>query len=662
MAYIRLILYLKKGGQMDYTLLTKEEIHNFPENFKALLTKSKEKINKLTENTRDLYNEFLKPFSDIMHDIHVEFTKLSHINSVNNSRNTQEAYKKTLPLITEFYNDISLDENIYNKYVNILKNDVALNNVQRTVLEKGIRDFKFSGVHLPKKEKERVRQINLNLSELGNSFFQNVLDDTDKFSIEVEESVLTEMPESEKQAAKKGDKYIFTLQMPSYIAFMTYCSDRQLREKMYRAFMTRAPQNEKIIEEILSLRYELSQILGFSNFAELSIYEKAADSAEKVIEFQEDLSTKCRKKAENDLTELESFANEYGIKNLQSFDIMYFSEKLKKEKLNFSEEELRPYFEKNTVIDGLFTFLNKLFNIEFKWEKAELWHEKASCYKLYIDNIEKGTLFMDLEARKGKKDGAWMNDWVTKYTSSAGKEILPKAFIVANFPPSTETNPSLLRHRDVETLFHEMGHALHHLLSKVDEYFVSGVNGIEWDLVEFPSQLLENFAFEPNILKMFAKHYKTGEIIPDELINKIVENKNFQSGMSFIRQLEFGLFDMYIHMRKMSAEEVEKTLNEVRNRVAVIKPPKYTKFQNQFSHIFAGGYAAGYYSYKWAERLSANAYYDFLENNIFGNNFALRFLNEVLSLGGSANFEKVYEEFSGKKVDNESLLKLHGII
>ncbi|HCW93887.1 MAG TPA: peptidase M3 [Flexistipes sinusarabici] len=646
---------------MDYTLLNENEIENFPVNFSEKLQDAKDALENL-KNTDDLsYKNFIRPFADIVHDLHKEFTKLSHLNSVNNTNKTQEAYKKTLPMVTEFFTDVSLDGKIYQIYEKI-NSENNLSKVQKAVIEKGIRDFRLAGVHLPEKEKERVRQINLRLSELGNSFFQNILDDTDKFSMEVEESVLSEMPESEKQAAKEGDKYIFTLQMPSFIAFMTYCSDRKLREKMYKAFMTRAPKNEDIIEEILTLRYELSQILGFNNFAELSIYDKAAGTAEEVIEFQEDLAAKCKQKAQNDFAELQSFAQKYNVKNLQSYDLMYFSEKLKKEKLNFNEEELRPYFEKNAVIEGLFTFLQKLFNIEFKPEKAVLWHKKARCYKLYIDGVEQGTLFMDLEARKGKKDGAWMNDWVTKYTNSAGEKILPKAFIVANFPPSTETNPSLLRHRDVETLFHEMGHALHHLLSNVDEYFVSGVNGIEWDLVEFPSQLLENFAFEPEILKMFARHYKTGEIIPEKLICKIVDNKNFHSGMGFVRQLEFGLFDMYIHMRKMSAEGVEKTLDEVRDRVAVIKPPEYTKFQNQFAHIFAGGYAAGYYSYKWAERLSANAFYDFVNNNIFDNGFAQKFLDEVLSLGGSANFEDVYEKFSGKKIDNESLLKLHGII
>ncbi|MEC9492620.1 M3 family metallopeptidase [Flexistipes sp.] len=646
---------------MDYTLLNENEIESFPVNFNKKLQNAKNALENL-KNTDDLsYKNFIRPFADIVHDLHKEFTKLSHLNSVNNTNKTQEAYKKTLPMVTEFFTDVSLDSKIYQIYEKI-NSENNLSKVQKVVLEKGIKDFRLAGVHLPEKEKKRVRQINLRLSELGNSFFQNILDDTDKFSLEAEESVLSEMPESEKQAAKKGDKYIFTLQMPSFIAFMTYCSDRKLREKMYRAFMTRAPKNEEIIEDILTLRYELSQILGFNNYAELSIYDKAADTAEEVIGFQEDLVAKCRQKAENDFTELQSFAQKYNVKNLQSYDLMYFSEKLKKEKLNFSEEELRPYFEKNAVIEGLFTFLQKLFNIEFKPEKAVLWHEKARCYKLYIDGVEQGTLFMDIEARKGKKDGAWMNDWMTKYITNSGDVVLPKAFVVANFPPSSENSPSLLRHRDVETLFHETGHALHHLLSNVKEFFVSGVNGIEWDLVEFPSQLLENFAFEPEILKMFARHYKTGEIIPEKLIEKIVDNKNFHSGMGFVRHLEFGLFDMYIHMRKMSAEEVEKTLDEVRDRVAVIKPPEYTKFQNQFAHIFAGGYAAGYYSYKWAERLSANAFYDFVNNNIFDNGFAQKFLDEVLSLGGSANFENVYEKFSGKEIDNESLLKLHGII
>lgn len=646
---------------MNYRLLNDKEIEGFPKFFSEKLKEAEKEIEKLKNIENPTYKSFITPFADTVHYLHKEFTKLSHINAVNNTTKTQEAYKKTLPLITEFFTNISLDEKIYELYEKINSED-KLNHSQQKVLEKGIRDFKLAGVHLPEDEKARVKGINLRLSELGNSFFQNILDDTDKFSIEVEKSVLKEMPESEKKVAEKDEKYVFTLQMPSFIAFMTYCSDRELREKMYKAYMTRAPQNEDIIEEILELRYELSKILGFKSYAELSLFDKAAESPEEVIKFQEDLASKCQLKAEKDFSELKSFACKYEIEDIKPFDLMYFSEKMKKEKLNFSEEELRPYFELNAVVEGLFTFLHKLFNIEFKQKDVDLWHESARCYDLFVNGEKQGELFLDLESRKGKKDGAWMNDWTTKYITGDNNITLPRSFVVANFPPASSNNPSLLRHRDVETLFHETGHALHHLLSSVKEYFVSGVNGIEWDLVEFPSQLLENFAFEPAILKMFARHYKTGKIIPDKLVDKIVDNKNFHSGMGFVRQLEFGLFDMYIHMRKMSAEEVEKTLDEVRNRIAVIKPPEYTKFQNQFAHIFAGGYAAGYYSYKWAERLSANAFYDFLENNIFDNGFSEKFLENVLSLGGSANFEEVYENFSGRKTDNESLLKLHGIV
>ena len=647
---------------MDFRLIEEKEILRFPQYFSEKIEGAKKEIDKLLNNKDYNYNSFIKPLGDILHNIEEEFTKISHLNSVNNSQDTQEAYRNCIPLITDFINNISLNKDIYNRYVEILQRDKSINSEQKIVLEKGIRDFKLSGVHLEDDKKKRIKDINLKINELGNAYFQNILDDTNKFSIEVDEDVLGEMPQSEKKAHQKEKKFVFGLQMPSYISFMTYCIDRDLREKMYKAYMTRALQNEKIIEEILSLRYEKANILGFNNFAEYSIASKAAKSVDTVIDFLNSMSEPSKDKAKEELSMFENFATKYGIDKLESYDLMFITEKYRKEVLNFSDEELRPYFEKNRVIQGLFDFLNKLFDLEFEKIDALLWHEKAECFKVFYKNSDIGLLFLDLEARKGKRDGAWMDNWTTSYIDSNGKKVMPKAFIVANFPESSDNNPSFLRHRDVETLFHEMGHALHHLLSKINEYFISGVNGIEWDLVEFPSQLLENFSFERDVLIEVAEHFESKRKIPEELLIKLKKNKYLDSAMGFVRQLEFSLFDMLIHLEKtITSEEVEQILEKVRDRVNVIKPPKYTKFQNQFSHIFSGGYAAGYYSYKWAERISANAFYDFIYNGIFNKNFADKFLNEVLSLGGSKNFEEVYESFSNKRIDNNCLLKLYSI-
>ena len=647
---------------MDFRLIKEEDILKFPQYFREKVESAKAEIERLLKNKDYNYNSFIKPLVDILHNIEEEFTKISHLNSVNNSKDTQEAYKNSIPLITDFTNYISLNKDIYNRYVEILQKDKSINSEQKIVLEKGIRDFKLAGVHLKDEEKKRISEINLKINELGNTYFQNILNDTNKFTIEVDENVLGEMPQSEKKAHQKGEKFVFGLQMPSYISFMTYCTDRSLREKVYKAYMTRAPQNEEIIEDILSKRYEKAKMLDFENYAEYSIASKAAKSVKTVIDFLNSMSEKSKDKARKELNMFEEFATKYGIDKLESYDLMFITEKYRKEVLNFSDEELRPYFEKNRVIQGLFDFLNKLFDLRFEKVDAILWHDKAECFKVFYKNSDIGLLFLDLEARKGKRDGAWMDNWTTRYIDSSGKKVMPKVFVVANFPESNDDNPSLLRHRDVETLFHEMGHALHHLLSKVDEYFISGVNGIEWDLVEFPSQLLENFSFEDDIIKDFAEHFESKRRIPEELLIKLKKNKYLDSAMGFVRQLEFSLFDMLIHLeKKITSKEVEEILEEVREKVNVIKPPKYAKFQNQFSHIFAGGYAAGYYSYKWAERISANAFYDFINNGIFNKSFADKFLNEVLSLGGSKNFEEVYESFSNKKVDNNCLLKLYGI-
>ena len=438
---------------------------------------------------------------------------------------------------------------------------------------------------------------------------------------------------------------------------MTYGKNQEIREKLYKAYTTRAPQNAQIIEELLKLKFEMANLLGFKNYSEYSIASKMAPSSDKVVEFIEKLIDSSINQAKNELNELKEITDN----EIKSYDMTYYSELLKREKYDIDEEIYRPYFEQSSVINGLFEFLEKLFGLTCKQIDLSLWHEKAKAYDVYLGDTLRARIYMDLEARKHKKGGAWMHNWQTHCQDIDGNEQLASAFIVCNFPPSNQENPSLLRHDDIVTLFHEMGHTIHHLLSKVNENEVSGVNGVEWDAVEYPSQLLENFAYEPQVLKLFAKHHQTGEILPDEMIEKLIASKNFQSGLSMLRQLEFSLFDFKLHMNIYSSDEVQDLLDSIREKTALLKPPSYNKFQNGFSHIFAGGYAAGYYSYKWAEVLSADTFFQIVDEGIFGSKTAKDYLKIVLEKGGSYSMQKLFSDLMQREPDIHKLLRLNGI-
>jgi oligopeptidase A len=477
-----------------------------------------------------------------------------------------------------------------------------------------------------------------------------------------------EIPKSDLELAKFEDegktKYKFTLQMPSYIAYITYGTNREKREEIYKAYCTKAPENGKIIEEILLLKDEKSKILGFNSYSEYSLSTKMAKSDDDVINFLYELAKKGKNGAISELEEIKEFAKKDGLVDLKSYDISFYSEKLKKEKYDLDEEYYRPYFEKESVLKGFFEFLNEIFGIEFKRAITNTWDEKASAYDIYENGKLCSRIYIDLESRKDKRGGAWMNNWHSYYVDRHNKIHLPTAYIVCNFPQSTNDTKSLLRHSDVVTLFHEMGHALHHLLSKVSEPFISGIAGVAWDTVEFPSQFLEYFAYDKTVLKLFAKHYITGETLSDEAIDKIINARNFQSSLNMLRQVEFSLFDFKLHQKLYKTEdEVQGLLNELRDEISIIKPPKYNKFQNGFSHIFGGGYAAGYYSYKWAEVLSADAYYMFIESeNRFNKELALKYKKTILEKGGSEDMNKLFFQFAQREPSVDSLLKIDGII
>ena len=647
-----------------------ENFENSSKLLEELLNNSRVEVEKLLEIKNKTYKNFVLPFAEIGEKINEFITPIFHLDSVKNSKITSKVYEECLPLISKYESEISQNENIYTSFKNIQSNKKStLSNIQLKVLENEIRDFELSGCQLENNKKQRLEEIDLALGELSHKFSQNILEATNSFSLIIENfEDVKEIPKSDLELAKFEEdgktKYKFTLQMPSYIAYMTYGTSREKREELYKAYTTRAPQNGEIIEKILALKDEKVKILGFKNYASYSLATKMANSEDDVINFLEELGNKAKEKAIKELEEIKQIAKEDGIDDFRASDISFYSEKLKKAQYDIDEEYYRPYFEQNSVLNGFFTALNELFDIEFKSSNASSWDEKVKVYDILENNKTIARIYIDLEARDDKRGGAWMNNWHSYYKDSNNNINLPTAYIVGNFPQSTKDIPSLLRHSDVVTLFHEMGHALHHLLSKVEEPTVSGISGVAWDVVEFPSQFLEYFSYDRDILKLFAKHYQTGEVLDDEAISRLIKAKNFQSSMATVRQIEFALFDFKLHQKLYKTEfEIQELLNSIRDKFSVIKTPEYNKFQNSFSHIFSGGYSAGYYSYKWAEVLSADAFYMFLDSkNVLNKELGLKYKNCVLSCGGSENMDKLFFDFAQREPKIDSLLKIDGII
>ena len=648
---------------MSKFLQFKCDLDSFIDELKDILESNTKRVEELLKEENKTYSSFVKPLQMMDEKLEHFFTPLSHLNAVNNSDKTQEVYTQSLPIITEYSTKLSQNIEIYKAYKEIQKNeDTTLNYQQKRVILLNIEHFELSGAHLEEDVKKRLEEINIRKSELTNNFSQNLLNATNDYEyIITDEKDIEGLPSSEVENAKFKDndtvKYKFTLQMPSYIAYMTYGKNEKIREALYKAYVSRAPENAKIIEELLSLKSEMSKFLGFKNYVEYSLSSKMAKNEDEVLNFLHNLLKNSKAQAKKELGELQKSAP----KNLQSFDTAFYSELLKKEQYDIDEEEYRPYFEQKSVVNGMFDFLNKLFGMKFIKVEEELWHDKAFSYDVYVKDEIRARIYLDLEARESKRGGAWMHNYQTHCLNEKGEEQLASAFVVCNFPSSSDTNPSLLRHDDVVTLFHEMGHTIHHILSQVDENEVSGVNGVEWDAIEFPSQFLENFAYEPQVLKMFATHYKTGETISNTMIDKLVRSKNFLSAMGMLRQLEFSIFDLKVHNGVYNENEVQNILNSIREETALIKTPEYNKFQNGFAHIFAGGYAAGYYSYKWAEVLSADVFYSVIDEGIFESQTAQKYLDVVLNGGGAKSMQSLFYELMDRNPDTSKLLRLNGI-
>lgn len=655
---------------MSFKDFNLDNLENSKEILEKLLDEKRVLINELLNIENKTYKDFVLPFQEIGESINEFLTPIFHIDSVKNSEITTKVYEECLPIISKYETEISQNENIYLSLKDIQSNEKSiLNDIQNKVLENEIRDFELSGCNLENNKKKRLEEINLKLSELSHKFSQNLLNTTNAFEMIITDfEDVKEIPQSDLELAKFEEdgitKYKFTLQMPSYLAYITYGTNRERREEIYKAYCTKAPENGKIIEQILALKDEKVKILGFENYAQYSLATKMAKTEDDVISFLEELGNKAKKKAKEELEEIKEIALKDGITDFRSSDMAYYSEKLKKAQYDLDEEYYRPYFEQQSVLNGFFDFLHQMFNIKFTKTQTKAWDEKVKVYDLSEDGKTIARIYIDLEARKDKRGGAWMNNWHSHFRNSNGEINLPTAYIVGNFPQSTKEIPSLLRHSDVVTLFHEMGHALHHLLSKIEEPFVSGISGVAWDTVEFPSQFLEYFSYDKDVLKLFAKHYQTGEVLDDEAIDRIIKAKNFQSSLATVRQVEFALFDFKLYQKLYKTEdEIQYLLDTIREEFAAIIPPRYNKFQNGFSHIFSGGYSAGYYSYKWAEVLSADAFYMFIDSgNIFNKELGIKYRDTILSQGGSYDMDKLFFDFAKREPSIDSLLKIEGII
>jgi len=639
-------------------------LETFIDDLNTLVEKNYTTITNLLDIHDKTYTNFVHPFDFMDEEMELLFTPLSHINAVNNSEESQKVYADALSILTDYSTFVGQNLAIYDAFKEVKKNEYStLNRAQQRILDLNVLHFELAGAHLDNTLKERLAQINLRKSTLTNDFSQNVLNATNAYEKIITDSAdVIGIPQGDLDHARFEEdgttKYRFTLQMPSYISYMTYGQNRTIREELYKAYTTRAPQNAEIIDELMTLRQEMAQLLGFESYSEYSLASKMAPNTKTVLKFLNDLALTSRAQAEKEIMELHSIAGDI---ELQSYDTAYYGEILKKAQYDIDEEEYRPYFEQNSVINGMFDFLHQMFGISFVEIQVTLWDEKASAYDVYDDGELRARIYFDLEARKHKRGGAWMHNFQTHCEDTEGLIHLPSAFVVCNFPPSSSTSPSLLRHDDVVTLFHEMGHTLHHILSSVLEHGVSGVNGVEWDAVEFPSQFLESFAYEPKVLKLFAKHHKSGEILSDAMITKLIRAKNFQSALFMLRQLEFSLFDFALHSKLYQGDDIQTLLDSIRDRTSLIKPPSYNKFQNGFSHIFSGGYSAGYYSYKWAEVLSADAYYAIVDEGIFGSVLAQRYKDIVLGGGGSQSMQELFVEMMGRECETKNLLRLNGI-
>ena len=633
--------------------------------------------------TEYTWENLVEPIEDAEDRLSKAWSPVSHMNSVVNSDALREAYNACLPKLSEYSTEMGQNERLFNAYQFIANSDAyaALDTAQQKIIQNALRDFRLSGIDLDAEKKQRYKEISQELSQLASKYEENLMDATNAWSKLIrDEDDLAGLPKSAlavaRQTAESQDEegWMITLQFPSYSAVMTYADNRELRREHYEAFATRASDqgphaglydNSEIMEKTLALRHEKALLLGFNNYAELSLAKKMAEKPDDVIGFLEDLADRSWRQARKDLVELRQFAKQhYGVSDLQPWDISYYSEKMRQHYYQLSQEAVKAYFPITRVLPGLFAVVERLFGLNISEITGfDSWHPDVRFFEIHDQHGQlRGQFYTDLYARTKKRGGAWMDDCVSRKKTDDHIQT-PVAYLTCNFTPPAGNDPALLTHDEVTTLFHEFGHGLHHMLTQVDHLGVSGINGVEWDAVELPSQFMENWCWEKEALDLISGHYQTGEPLPEELFSKMLAARNFQSGMMMVRQLEFSLFDFRIHRDydPKKGDRIYQTLEQVRDMVAVIKPPKFNRFAHSFSHIFAGGYAAGYYSYKWAEVLSSDAFSLFEEKGIFDQETGSSFLANILEKGGSENAMDLFVRFRGRKPTIDALLRHNGI-
>lgn len=645
----------------------------------AVLERSRDAIAALLQQDEFTWASFGAPLEELEQLLHEAFAPGAHLHSVHNTQEWREAYEACLPKLTAYSTEMGQNPELFAAW-KALAQQPELTPEQRQTVEHSLRDFHLSGVDLEPEPKSRFAQIQQSLAELGNRFETQLLDATDGWHLHLRDaSRLTGLPDSAlaqgraKAQARGEEGYVYGLDYPSFNAIITYADDRNLREEIYQAFVTRAsdqspqnggPNNLPLMQQILALRHEEAQLLGYANFAEVSLVPKMAESPDAVEAFLLDLAQKAKPAAQAQLAELNAFAAEHGASTpLAAWDMAYWAEKHKESTLGLSDEKLRPYFALPRVLEGLFAVANKLFGVQVRPVDIPLWHGDAQAFAVDDESGQQiAWFYTDLYAREKKRGGAWMGDCASLYTGTHGSR-LPIATLTCNFRAPVGDQPALLTHDEVLTLFHEFGHGLHHMLTEVDLPSVGGINGVPWDAVELPSQFLENWCWEREALDLFARHIDSGEPLPEAMLDQLQRSRSYNAGLATLRQIEFALFDLRLHRDYQGGSEVDVTavLDQVRAEVAVARPPAYNRFANSFSHIFAGGYAAGYYSYKWAEVLSADAFGAFKEEGLFNPATGARFRDSILRRGGSEDAAVLYQRFRGREPHIDALLAQDGL-
>jgi oligopeptidase A len=647
-----------------------------------LLDRNRRRIASLADDAAEpTWENFAGPLEDANEQLHRAWGQVSHLNAVMNSPALRDAYNSVLPRITQYHTELGQHEGLYRRFKTLRASPAfaGLSAAQQKIIDNELRDFRLGGAELPAAKKQRYTEICDRLSALGARFSDNLLDATNAWTLLITDpaelaglpdDALAAAREEAEKAEQKGWK--FTLHAPSYMPVMQYADNRSLREKVYRAYVTRASEfgpaeldNTPLIREIVALRRELAGLLGFTSYAEYSLEAKMAETPAQVMQFLRDLARRAGPHARKDLDEVREFAREQlNLQTLEAWDVAYASEKLRQARYAFSENEVKQYFPESSVLPGMFKLVETLYGLQISAAEAPRWHDDVRFFSIRDREGQLvGQFYLDLHARSSKRGGAWMDDAITRRRTATGTQA-PVAYLTCNFSPPVGDKPALLTHDEVITLFHEFGHGLHHLLTRVDYLGVSGINGVEWDAVELPSQFMENFCWEWDVVRPMSRHVDNGGELPRELFDKMLAAKNFQSGMQTVRQIEFALFDLQLHAEfdPDGVNTVQQLLDEVRREVAVIMPPAFNRFQNNFSHIFAGGYAAGYYSYKWAEVLSSDAYALFEETGVLNPETGSRFWREILAVGGSRPAIESFRAFRGRDPDMAALLRHNGMV